>query len=156
VLQLTEFREFWLGVKVIDNKWELIQLYEVGLSRLLYQHSFESSVLVNYQPTMTEKSACVVNWLIPMNNFWLVLANNFVRLAMFPIIWRTNPNISVMCWDRLIRGYRMPFMKKSLFFVPSYNTGVLRIYAEVVRAISSYPVELIEDFIGRHEKTRDK
>ena len=150
VLTAEFFHDFWLNLKAIEDKKELISAYEIGLSQLLYSNELKSEVFINYQPTIIDKNRIFIKFYIP-EKLRLVRLFKIVFLKNYWEHMSGNMNLSIGLWDILISYHGMPFLKKSLFLKKIGKHDVLQNYQNIIGFVSKYPIELIKNYIMRLE-----
>jgi len=139
VLAKPEFWNFWRGVQVQKTKEELILKYEVGLSQLLHGFGLRSSAYFSIDSLLPR---------ILMNSkFTNVPALLFQEMANGKIATLNDlgplfPNPTLSLWRMLLQS-RTPILKVSL--IRTATPEVRRQILQMLRRISSYPVEMIEE-----------
>lgn len=114
LLQSTFVRQWWARMEPISDREQVIQQYELGLSRYFMAHNVP--LLAVMQPTNSDRVMAVLRTLaqtrvsehIPIYNDMISLQLNFAE--------QTNPTHSM--WDRLFFQFgivKIDFLKKSIF-----------------------------------------
>lgn len=146
------FSNFWNDLTIIDDKNQLIQAYEIGLSRRLYESGFESTALIKYRAGFVEKSICLLKLLVPKKFGWL----RMLALPFRGYYWRAvlqDINITTDLWDRLVERDQMPFLKKSIFSDKLYKKNAIKKYENVIKSNYDYDTALISAYIKRLDRS---
>ena len=128
VLLSTTWKKFWASVNVTLSKQEVINQYEVGLTKF-FQHDFKIGVYAEIE-NLSNSSKHDHKYINPTLGFWKIL----IELYNFPFFKREiliRPYIDKIYWDR------------GLYI----NIGNWR---KIISEKAGYPVELIDLFINRY------
>jgi lipopolysaccharide biosynthesis protein len=139
LLESAWFEAFWSGVEPVVAKREIIERFEIGLSRSAAEAGFRIAGL--YDATTAPRVA--LREVLP-----------HVSLAAPRRAWRlirksrrTPHNPSELVWWRLLEA-GVPFVKVGLFRVNHYGIDVQRVLAELARR-TSYDLDLIRGHLAR-------
>lgn len=139
LLESAWFEAFWSGVEPVAAKREIIDRFEIGLSRSAAEAGFRIAGL--YDATTAPRVA--LREVLP-----------HVSLAAPRRAWRlirksrrTPHNPSELVWWRLLEA-GVPFVKVGLFRVNHYGIDVQRVLAELARR-TPYDLDLIRGHLAR-------
>lgn len=145
VLVSSSFCNFWNNVHILDDKEQIIQLYEVGLSQYFIKNTFVPAVYVQYRMPLKRKiSTSLINVL---KKPYKVI--NFIKNPLFYYhnIADRKCNPTIEAWEILLERQNIPFVKKSLFSSQKESKqnllklGMLKV---------SYDINLIRDYINNN------
>ena len=149
VLHSKVFKSFWDNLIIIDDKTELIEKYQVGLSQLLYGNNFRSLSYVSSEFSFFRIAISLYRRHFPKDNRIL----RVVKMPFSSYFWYYYRGISrntVMdLWDEILIHRKMPFIKKRLFSNDIETDRNRNIYKSILKKTSEYPIELIEKHLER-------
>ncbi len=158
VVESQFFTEFWANVKVESTKRDVIDKYEVGLSRALRMAGFHGKAYVGYKPTIKELFSAYTK-LITRRRFFsrmqrLVSDSTAGGKAQFKVpgkaLWsvyrRLNP--THFFWRSTIRRAGMPFIKVELLRDNPENINISD-YRCVIEKYCNYDAGIIERHLDR-------
>lgn len=145
VLQSNVFKTFWRQVKVLNNKDDIIEQYEVGLTQYLCKAGFEVRGYINFKPKYKEKVAVFFKKLTPVKIYKkiaaLIAGKNSLK-AMGGV------NVTHHFWKDLLVSGRMPFVKIELLRDNPAGVDINGAY-DVIQRVSGYDVKLISSHLDR-------
>lgn len=147
VLDSKAFRSFWKDLKIIHDKTELIEKYQVGLSKLLYKNNFKSLSYVSSDFSFFSISTNLYRRHFP-RNYKIFRLIKMPFTAYFWNYYNGKARNTVMdFWDEILIYRKMPFIKKRLFSNDIETDRNRKIYTRILKEISEYPIELIENHL---------
>ena len=93
-----------------------------------------------------DKRQIVSNYEIGLSE--LLVENGFKYEVYVNAYGRIN-NITILKWRQIILKHKMPFMKCSLPRLVNKSSTTVEGYQDIIRQVSDYPVELIENNVAR-------
>jgi lipopolysaccharide biosynthesis protein len=132
---------------ILKEKNEIINQYEIGLSKMLINKGYSPAVYVQYD--VNTKDNILQLALRVIHKPFKILKLFFKPVYYFSIVMSNKGNASIAFWEKLIRYHRMPFVKKSLFINKKEGKDYkekLKILEEINTDIN-YPLSLIERYI---------
>ena len=142
------FSNFWAAMVPVQDRFEVVRRYEVGLARLLEENGFTSAAYIK---------AGAYNFL----GYVRLMLSKFKKLRTLPweIVWlkvkglarrpsSVYPNPTFTLWEELLITRRNPFLKISLF---RYNPAGVEIdnYPETIKSVTHYDAQLITKHLAR-------
>ena len=121
---------------------------------VLKNNTFKSDDFTNFMKSIKpENNKCVV-----VSNYEIGLSEMLVEMGFRYDVYidayeRIN-NMTIYKWRQLILKYKMPFMKCSLPRLVNKNLTTIEGYQEIIKQVSDYPVELIENNVKRTQYIR--
>jgi rhamnosyltransferase len=141
----TSFSTFWEKVKVLNDKEEIIQTYEVGLTSYFEKKGFKSAVAIAYNISNVQKISIFIKKLTPQKIFHklLTIVNKKYSLARVGKV-----NATLYFWKALILDYKMPFIKIKLLRENPNNINIDQV-ENVLSNVSDYDTKLIKNHLKR-------
>ena len=150
VLKSSAFKTFWNEVKVLHNKDDIIEKYEVGLSKALLDNGFNAAVFATYTPTYLQKVVPYIKKLTPKKiyrNIYML----FTHRQKLKRIGRLNQ--THYFWKDLLLSGKMPFIKIELLRDNPLNINVTDV-ENTLSLISDYDISLINNHLSRMKEDR--
>lgn len=151
VLQSRVFQSFWTELEALDDKSEIIQRFEVGLSQKLLKNGFRLDALV----PVKQKSALQRlrgGWRRPLRTYskrWLQLSFYTEVMNILSGSRQVADNPTHMEWEASIVEHGSPFVKIELLRDnPKGLVGLGSVYS-VIASVSEYPLGLISTHLAR-------
>ena len=145
VLHSKAFKLFWDNVQVLDNKRDIIEKYEIGLTKYLISHSFKPLAYADYKPkllnVLKEKLKRVTLYKI-IEKLYILLRGKYQIQNSLAI------NITHQYWKELLIYEQNPFIKIELLRDNPVQVNIDD-YQDVIKSISSYDVRLIDNHLKR-------
>ncbi|HSH67435.1 MAG TPA: rhamnan synthesis F family protein, partial [Bacteroidia bacterium] len=124
IITSSTWLSFWNNFKLTDNKQQIIQEYEIGLSQLMLKNNFKLGAFSSYNVLAQDLNITV------------------------------NCNQSLAFYKELINRYKFPFYKRELLIKEGISNvfahlGIVidtRSWKHTIESHTTYPVNLIEDF----------
>ena len=143
--QSKAFKAFWDQVEVLNNKNDIIEKYEIGLTKELLNNQFRLSVYATYQPKFIQKINIFLKKLRPskiMNKLIAVLkgADKINRIGKI--------NSTHYFWRELILSGKMPFIKIELLRDNPMNIDI-NDFEHIIKKISDYDTKMIKKHLSR-------
>ena len=145
ILHSEAFQSFWDNVQVLDNKRDIIEKYEIGLTKYLISYGFKPLAYADYKPKLLN-----------------VLKAKLKRITLYKVIVKLyillrgkyklpNPlaiNLTHQYWKELLIYKQNPFIKIELL---RDNPVQVKIddYQDVIKSISNYDIRLIDKHLKR-------
>lgn len=109
------FYSFWENVKPLEDKVQIIKMYEIGLTQFFNNKKFNYCSLINIK----EDSFFYKKGMYLIKRM-LSAPNKILRFALNPGLYlknfkRSNHNPVLQSWEDLIKNQKSPFLKTSLF-----------------------------------------
>lgn len=127
-----------------------IQSYFVVLKK----NVFTSDVFKNFITSVKheeKKELIISNYEIGLTE---LLCDNGFKYDVYVNAYNRINNITILKWRQIILEHRMPFMKCSLPRLVNKNSTTVEGYQDIIKQVSDYPVELIENNIARIQYAR--
>lgn len=105
------FFDFMSNIKHEEVKTDIINKYEIGLTKALVNEGFKYQVYINAYENVS--------------------------------------NLTINKWRQIILKHRMPLMKCSLPRLINKNSTTVEGYEDIIKQVSDYPVELIQNNVSR-------
>ncbi|MDG1386834.1 MAG: rhamnan synthesis F family protein [Halioglobus sp.] len=145
VIHSKAFRAFWERLEILNDKREIIEKYEVGLSQALLAAGFRFIAVASFEDQKQ------FNRIIQS---WRAYVNTVLRKWNNPQFWRTvyrvifhgaklgvNPTHTE--WKSMLANHGVPFLKTALLRDNPTGMNNLHEVDEVISSLGDYPVELI-------------
>ena len=145
VLQSDAFKTFWDTVHMLSNKEQVIEAYEIGLSRHLLQNGFQLDAYSKVEVSLKEKI------LLQLHTLTLEKIKRKLTSLIRPThtpstVGQVNPTLTL--WKALIVDAKMPFIKRELLRDNPKGVNIDDVY-KTIQSISGYDVSLIEQHLAR-------
>ncbi|MFQ8625079.1 MAG: rhamnan synthesis F family protein [Candidatus Gastranaerophilaceae bacterium] len=152
--------DFWgitknnFGYRKVPNHFFVRRPHIQSYFIVLKNNTFKSDDFTNFMKSIKpENSKCVV-----VSNYEIGLSEMLVEMGFRYDVYidayeRIN-NMTIYKWRQLILKYKMPFMKCSLPRLVNKNLTTIERYQEIIKQVSDYPVELIENNVKRTQYIR--
>lgn len=152
--------DFWgitknnFGYRKVPNHFFVRRPHIQSYFIVLKNNTFKSDDFTNFMKSIKpENSKCVV-----VSNYEIGLSEMLVEMGFRYDVYidayeRIN-NMTIYKWRQLILKYKMPFMKCSLPRLVNKNLTTIEGYQEIIKQVSDYPVELIENNVKRTQYIR--
>lgn len=139
------FSRFWANVKVLDDKEEIIQTYEVGLTTYFQNKGFKSAVAIDYKVSKRQKISILIKKLTLQKIFHKL---STIMKKEYTLTRVGKVNATLYFWKALILDYKMPFIKIKLLRENPNNINIDKI-ENVLSSISDYDTTLIKNHLAR-------
>ena len=139
------FSTFWENVKVLDDKEEIIQTYEVGLTTYFQKEGFTPAVSINYEVSKIQKVSILIKKLTPKKIFHKLSTIVKKEYALTRV---GKINTTLYFWKALILNYKMPFIKIKLLRENPNNINIDKV-ENVLSSVSDYDTNLIKNHLTR-------
>ena len=150
VLRSDAFRKFWHQVEVLDDKNEIIEKYEIGLTGFLQANGFRSSAYTRFQPTKRQKLNVFLKKFTPGK----IVRKTISILAGKDKIKRIGKlNATHHFWKELLLSGKMPFIKIELLRDNPMQTDIDD-FERTIHQVSDYDTKLIVHHLARMEAGR--
>lgn len=151
------FNQFWNDVTILNDKFEIIRKYEVGLSQLLIANGYQAEIFSHFMANNYNSRKRLLLRLLkkPYKIFkFLVSPSRYIK-----DIFKKNVNSSIKFWDFLLIQNKFPFIKKSLLTdsdegIDNFNR--LKSIFEKKVIDTRYPFYIIENFFERIHYENEK
>ena len=150
VLQSREFYNFWNEVTVLHNKDDLIEQYEVGLSKVLLENGFKSAVYAEYTPTYLQKALVFAKKLTPQKIYGKIFAL-LTKKHQLKRVGRLNT--SHYFYKELLLLGKMPFIKIELLRDNPLHINITDV-ADTLLRITDYDISLINKHLTRMKEDK--
>lgn len=152
--------DFWgitknnFGYRKVPNHFFVRRPHIQSYFIVLKNNTFKSDDFTNFMKSIKpENNKCVV-----VSNYEIGLSEMLVEMGFRYDVYidayeRIN-NMTIYKWCQLILKYKMPFMKCSLPRLVNKNLTTIEGYQEIIKQVSDYPVELIENNVKRTQYIR--
>lgn len=152
--------DFWgitknnFGYRKVPNHFFVRRPHIQSYFIVLKNNTFKSDDFTNFMKSIKpENSKCVV-----VSNYEIGLSEMLVekgfRYDVYIDAYERINNMTIYKWRQLILKYKMPFMKCSLPRLVNKNLTTIEGYQEIIKQVSDYPVELIENNVKRTQYIR--
>jgi hypothetical protein len=119
ILESRSFKDFWLDVRIIDDKFALIKEFEIGLSSALNAAGFELKALF---PLSEVKKRCAD------------LGDEFQYPQM---LGSSKCNPTLYCWYELVTYFSYPFVKSDVIKNNRYHSRHYGMLMDILSEIGS-------------------
>lgn len=144
------FKKFWEGVSVLENKEEIIEKYEVGLTRFFQESGFTPSSYIQFKPTISHKLFIILKKLTPCK----IIKKIYTLLSgRYPVTRVGKINATLHFWKELILTTKMPFIKV-MMLRDNPNNMKIDTFSEVLSQVSEYDAALIEKHLARTKEKK--
>jgi len=149
------FLNFWTAMVLVNDRFEVVRRYEIGLSRLLEENGVRSAAYVN---AGAYNFLGYVRLIFSKFKKLYTLPWKVTRLKLNNLVQRPSsiyPNPTFTLWKELLIKRRNPFLKISLF---RYNPAGVEIgdYSETIKNATNYDVQLIAKHLVRVKQREAK
>lgn len=153
VVESDAFGRFWRGVRPLSRKKEVIQRYEVGLTRTLATEGFRGASYCRIQVDGWQMLGKLHRHLTP--DSVLLRLRGLVRLFKQAVSNRgVSCNVTHWFWEELLTEHRMPFLKIELLRDNPERLRNVGRFETIVQTLGDYPVGLIRSHLRRFEASR--
>ncbi|WP_457743350.1 rhamnan synthesis F family protein [Sulfurimonas sp.] len=144
------FKHFWNDLKILDDKQDIIEQYEVGMSQLFIKNGYKSCsyILLNIERIK------IIN--ILLSNLFQAPGKIYKIMIQpwfyFKIILKKECNVSINFWETLLVEEKVPFLKKSLLTDETdkkENFKKIKKIFEEQALDTNYPFQLIDNYYNR-------
>ncbi len=138
------FQSFWDNFTILDDKKQIIQQYEVGLSKQLHDAGFRFDVLYQYRPSFIQEFILRIRRLSferLVNKLQRVLKQED-QFSTFGTINNTH-----FYWRDMLKQ-KVPFLKIELVRDNPYSVDIADLY-DMLKEQTNYDVMLIQNHIKR-------
>ena len=145
VIQSNAFKRFWEQVKVLHNKDDIIQKYEIGLTRTLLDNGFTSSVYTKFQPTNIQKINIFLKKFTPskiVNKITAILSGQDKLKRIGKV------NTTHHFWKELLISGKVPFIKIELLRDNPMKMDIAN-FEHTIGQVSHYDTQLIKNHLAR-------
>jgi len=145
ILQSKVFKSFWDNVQVLDNKRDIIEKYEVGLTQYLISYGFQPLVYADYKVEFFN----VLKAKLKGITIYKVIKKLFILLkGKYQIQNPLAINLTHQYWKELLLYEQNPFIKIELL---RDNPMQVKIddYQDIIKSISNYDIKLIDNHLKR-------
>jgi len=146
----TAFSTFWDNVKILDNKEEIIEKYEVGLTTYFKEKKFTPAVSIDFKVTTQQKLSIFIKKLTPQKIFHKV---KMILKKEYAINRVGKINTTLHFWKALILEYQMPFIKIKLLRDNPNNINIDTVESTLSK-ISEYDTDLIKNHLKRMKEKK--
>ena len=145
VIQSSSFKSFWEQVKVLHNKDDIIQQYEIGLTKTLLANGLSSSIYTKFNPTNMQKITIFLKKFTPskiINKITAILSgqDKLKRLG--------KVNTTHHFWKEILISGKVPFIKIELLRDNPINMDIDD-FEHTIQEVSNYDTHLIDNHLGR-------
>ena len=147
VLSHSCFSEFWAKVKILNDKEEIIEKYEVGLTQFFQKEGFTATAYIDFQATKVQRLMSILKKFSPhkiFNKITAILKKEYTLKRIGKL------NATLYFWEELIIKHKMPFIKIKLLRDNPNNIDIDKV-EEVLTHISTYDTNLIKNHLTRME-----
>ena len=141
------FNSFWDGVDILDEKQEIIEKYEVGLTRYFQQHGFSPVSYINFVPTLWQKISIFSRKLTPSKIFYKL---STILKKEYSLKRVGKLNVTLYFWKELILQTKMPFIKIKMLRDNPNNININTL-EKTITQVSRYDTTLIKEHLKRME-----
>lgn len=127
-----------------------IQSYFVVLKKNIFTSDVFKNFIISVKHE-DKKEFIVSNYEIGMTE---CLCENGFNYDVYVNAYDRINNITILKWRQIIQNHKMPFMKCSLPRLVNKNSTTVEGYQEILKSVSNYPVELIENNVKRVQYAR--
>jgi len=142
------FATFWDNVNVLDNKDDIIETYEVGLTSYFQKEGFVPAVAINYKVSKLQQCSILLKKLSPQKIFSKL---STIIKKEYPLTRVGKINATLYFWEALILEYKMPFIKIKLLRDNPNNINIEKV-EQVLSDVSEYDTTLIKNHLQRMRK----
>ncbi len=150
VIQSDTFKTFWEQVKVLKNKDNIIEKYEIGLTKSLLGSGFLSAVYVNFKVTNTQTLQVFLKKLTPAKIINKVIAIGYGKDKLKRI---GKINATHYFWKELLLSERIPFIKIELLRDNPMQININDV-EQVIQEVFDYDTQLIKNHLDRMKVDR--
>lgn len=134
------FLQFWNAILYLGSRRNIINHYEMGLSRFFVKQGFKLGALCSYASIQHDLRAQPK------------LQNQLDQKTQRLLKMRSLLNPTHYFWNVIITDYRFPFIKRELLLHNPENL-VISQWKEVIRTHSHFNVDMIQQHLSRLSKT---
>lgn len=151
-----QFKDFWAEVKTLNNKQDIIDDYEIGLTKTLLDASLSFKTI--YQSSQ-RSTASVLTILTEDNfNFFRKLSKRLFDKDLYEGLPRKIKNFGLRnpthaAWEDTILTNDSPFLKTELLRDNPTKVASISKIIPIIENEFNYPIELIKDHLARHDVT---
>jgi rhamnosyltransferase len=145
VLESQCFKKFWEGVSIKEKKSDIIEEYEIELSRVLINNGFRARAYITYRPSSLEflmMRRLSIKKVFNLKS-WVKLVKDVSSSAKEQ---KLNP--THYFWRQLIKEKKMPFIKIELVRDNPMKINV-KDYEDVIRRYTDYNIKLLRRHLER-------
>jgi len=139
------FSIFWKDVKVLDDKDEIIETYEVGLTTHFQKEGFIPAVAIAFKVSKLQKISIFIKKLTPQKIFHKL--SSIVKKE-YTLARVGKVNATLYFWKALILDYKMPFIKIKLLRENPNNINIDKV-EHLLSSVSDYDTTLIKNHLTR-------
>ena len=132
----------------LSNKEQVIEQYEIGLSRHMLTHGFKLDAYSKVKVSLKDKIVLQLQTL-SFEKVKRKITSLFHHNSATATLGQVNPTLTL--WKALILEEKMPFIKRELLRDNPKNIDINDVY-ETIEKISSYDVSLITKHLERLSK----
>jgi len=136
ILTHPAFLQFWASVYYLGNRQNIINRYEIGMSKYFLNRGFKLGAVCRYADL--QKAALTLP----------ALQNKLDKKTRTRLKKQLNP--TYFFWNVLISEYKFPFIKRDLLFHNLKNLDISD-WKELVKKHSQFDVDLIQKHLSRLE-----
>jgi len=149
VIKSSAFKSFWEQVKVLNDKDDIIQKYEIGLTKVLLDNGFSSSVYTKFQPTNIQKINIFLKKFTPskiINKMTAILSgqDKLIRIG--------KVNTTHHFWKEILISGKVPFIKIELLRDNPMKMNINN-FEHTIGQVSQYDTHLIKNHLARMRDT---
>jgi len=148
LLQNDAFQDFWKNVHTLSNKEQVIEQYEIGLSRQMLTHGIKLDAYSKVKVSLKDKIVLQLQTL-SFEKLKRKISSLFHHSSATATLGQVNPTLTL--WKALILEEKMPFIKRELLRDNPKNIDINDVY-ETIEKISSYDISLITKHLERLSK----
>ncbi|MBA1419382.1 MAG: hypothetical protein FAF03_00545 [Epsilonproteobacteria bacterium] len=145
LLQSDAFKTFWDTVHILSNKEQVIEAYEIGLSKHLVKHGFQLDAYSKVKVSLKEKIVLQLRTLT-LEKIKRKLTSLIKPTHTPSTVGHVNPTLTL--WKALIIDAKIPFIKRELLRDNPKDVNIDDVY-ETIQSISEYDVSLIQQDLAR-------
>jgi len=145
VIQSKPFKDFWEQVKVLHKKDDIIQKYEIGLTKILLDNGFSSSVYTKFQPTNMQSI------FIFLKKFTLSKIVNKITAILSgkdKLKRLGKVNTTHHFWKEILISGKVPFIKIELLRDNPMKIDIAN-FKDTIESVSNYDTHLIKKHLAR-------
>ena len=150
VLKSSTFKTFWNEAKVLHNKDDIIEKYEVGMSRALIDNGFVSSTYTAFKATAFQKISAILKR-ITLQKIYLKVLSIVTQNYNPTKIGKLNPTHHF--WKDLLLSSKMPFIKIELLRDNPLDINITDV-ENTLSQISDYDISLVNNHLNRMKEDR--
>jgi len=144
------FSTFWDNVEILDDKEEIIEKYEVGLTHYFQQNGFKPASYIHFVPTRWQKVSIFISKLTPAK---IIHKLSTIIKKEYSIKRIGKLNVTLYFWKSLIIHTKMPFIKIKILRDNPNNMNIDQV-EETIAQVSTYDTTLISRHLKRMEIAR--